>query len=190
MRRSLLLIVSVAAASLAARAQPAVPAGAVGADDIFAPGARLRISVPSVSREQIVGRVVSQDGRSLVFDTVDPGTERRRFLPRNVAVDEVRRVSLPLGSIQLAQVSVGRSRARAALKTGIVAALVGGTFLGLNYMATDSIIRMRGFVEGFRTGALVSAAVALPIGFGAGREKWRTVLGAERQHRREGPSAR
>lgn len=176
---SLRVVTLAALAALVLGASPAVAQTAVapGGADPFAPGMRLRITAATVHRGRLVGRVIRHTADSLEIDTVEVSAERRMFFPVTVLVTKHRRVALPLAAIDSLQVSSGRSRARGMVRLATRAAVIGGVALGFNYMSGTRRPSLRNFSEGFRTGAVLAASLAAPVGFHMGRERWTPVRG-------------
>jgi hypothetical protein len=179
---SLLALLALAPLAPAARAQQVVPPSAA---EVFAAGTRLRMSVPSLQRERIVGTVIARVADTVVVDTVDAAAEHRMWFPTTITVAEHRRVSIPVALIDTLQVSVGRSRPGGMLRLAARAALYGGLALGVNYMSGNNRVNMRNFSAGFRTGAVLAAVVAAPIGFRRGQERWATVFDSRRERPRD-----
>ena len=188
MKSPVLLLAVLAVVPLSDRAAHAQQVIAPPNADVFAPGTRLRISIPSLQRDKVVGKVIQRIADTLVVDTVDAEREHRMFFPSTIAVAEYRRMSLPVSLIDTLQVSVGRSRSHGMVRLATKAAIIGGLALGVNYMSGTNNVNMRNFASGFRTGAIAAAVIAGPIGFRRGQEKWATVFGADVKKPQERPA--
>ena len=131
---SLLLVPGFAAAS---RAQEP------GTREIFI-GSRVRIFAPNLRSDRYVGRIDSLDTSALVLDTA--GARIRLGIDMGpVLVDQFRKVSIPLASINRIEVSGGRTE--------------------INPGFGD-------FVKGFPAGAIAGTIIGGTVGFALGGESW------------------
>jgi hypothetical protein len=142
------------------------------ADSVRGPeiGSRVRVFAPELRTDRYVGRIKSLDASVMVLDT----GEVRTVLGMEsgpVLVDEFRRVTIRLSTIERLEVSGGRT-VRSALARGMIyGALIGATLFGLGNMpevnpgASD-------FFKGAPTGLIVGAIGGAIVGFGVGGESW------------------
>jgi hypothetical protein len=134
-------------------------------------GTRVRVFAPELRTDRYVGRIKSLDGSVMVLDT----GEVRTVLGMEsgpVLVDEFRRVTIRLATIERLEVSNGRT-VRGAVARGLVfGALIGGVLFGLGNMpevnpdASD-------FIRGVPVGLVVGSIGGAIVGFGVGGESWR-----------------
>jgi hypothetical protein len=176
----LALFAAPAGAAVAQEAFPARSAAPRAEDALratFAPGTRVRIDAPTVSRERIVGTVRALRADSIVLDTADAQRESRMFFPTTVLVEDYRRVTLAVGEVAHMERSRGRSRLLGALKTGIRGALIAGTIAGLGSLSAGSRdgITLRDFTRGAGEGAVLGIAIGGSFGWAYGSERWQPV---------------
>jgi hypothetical protein len=133
-------------------------------------GTRVRVFAPELRTDRYIGRIKSLDGSVMVLDT----GEVRTVLGMEsgpILVDQYRRVTIRLSTIEAIEVSGGRT-ARGAVTRGIVlGAIAGGILFGLGSMPEvnpDANDFMRGVPVGLLVGGLGGAA----IGWGIGSERW------------------
>ena len=147
-------------------------AGAQSADSARGPevGSRVRVFAPDLRTDRYVGRIKSIDASVMVLDT----GEVRTVLGMEsgpILVDQFRRVTIRLSTIQAIEVSRGRT-ARSAVARGVVlGAIAGGILFGLGSMPEvnpDANDFMRGVPVGLAVGAVGGGI----IGFGIGGERW------------------
>ena len=131
-----------------------------------ASGAKVRVFAPSLSKDPIVGKVVSIGPDSLVLSPRNP-----RF---------PRRLGVPVRSLELLQVSIGRGSGRRnvlkGVRNGIVYGGLAGTVLGFAFTRPDEGV---GRVDWSFAGMLGGAVIGIPLGalFGSAyaSEKWEDV---------------
>ena len=134
-------------------------------------GTRVRVFAPDLRTDRYGGRIKSLDTSVMVLDT----GEVRTVLGMEsgpVLVDEFRRVTIRLSTIEHLEVSSGRTVRSAMARGMIFGALIGGVLFGLGNMPEvnpDANDFMRGVPVGLIVGSLGGAAV----GFGVGGEAWR-----------------
>lgn len=160
-RRSLLLLtIACSATSVLAQRAPAP----------VSIGTRVRIYAPSLRSDPYTGRVASVRGDTVVLDTAGERT-RLGFDMGPVLVDQYRRVTIPLSTVEAVEVSAGRSHVRPALK----GAVLGGLALGLiNGLQSGSQINptLKQIASGVPSGAIVGAILGGTIGYLLGSERW------------------
>ena len=147
-------------------------AGAQTPDSTRGPevGARVRVFAPELRTDRYVGRIKSIDGSVMVLDT----GEVRTVLGMEsgpVLVDQFRRVTIRLSTIEAIEVSGGRTARGAVVRGAVLGALAGAVLFGLGSMPEvnpDASDFMRGVPVGLAVGAVGGAV----IGFGIGGERW------------------
>jgi len=133
-------------------------------------GSRVRVFAPELRTDRYVGRIKSIDASVMVLDT----GEVRTVLGMEsgpILVDQFRRVTIRLSTIEALEVSGGRTVRGAATRGAMFGALVGGLLFGLGSMPEvnpDANDFMRGVPVGLVVGALGGAVV----GWGVGGERW------------------
>lgn len=133
-------------------------------------GARVRVFAPELRTDRYVGRVKSIDAAVMVLDT----GEVRTILGMEsgpVLVDQFRRVTIRLSTIEALEVSGGRTVRNATMRGAVFGALIGAVLFGLGNMPEvnpDANDFMRGVPVGLAIGALGGAVV----GWGVGGESW------------------
>lgn len=133
-------------------------------------GARVRVFAPQLRSDRYVGRIESLDAAIMVLDT----GEVRSVLGIEsgpVLVDQFRRVTIRISTIQALEVSGGRTVRSSTLRGAVLGSLVGAVIFGLGSMPEvnpDANDFMRGVPVGLAVGALGGAA----IGWGVGSERW------------------
>lgn len=133
-------------------------------------GTRVRVFAPELRTDRYVGRIKSIDAAVMVIDT----GEVRTILGMDtgpVLVDQFRRVTIRLSTIEALEVSGGRTIGGAVTKGAVFGALVGAVIFGLGNMPEvnpDANDFMRGVPIGLAIGAVGGAVV----GFGIGGERW------------------
>jgi hypothetical protein len=131
----------------------------------------VRVFAPELRTDRYVGRIKSIDGSVMVLDT----GEVRTVLGMEsgpVLVDEYRRVTIRLSTIEALEVSGGRTVRHTTFRGAVFGALIGGVLFGLGNMPEvnpDANDFMRGVPVGLAVGALGGAIV----GWGVGGESWR-----------------
>jgi hypothetical protein len=146
--------------------------GAQSADTARGPeiGARVRVFAPDLRIDRYIGRIKSLDGSVMVLDT----GEVRTVLGMEsgpILVDQFRRVTIRLSTIQAIDVSGGRTARNAMVRGAVFGALAGAVLFGLGSMPEvnpDANDFMRGVPVGLAVGAIGGAV----IGFGVGGERW------------------
>ncbi len=88
------------------------PTSELGAQDVLAPGARLRLTAPAIARERMVGRLISEDADSLRLE-VGTGV-----------------ITLPRESVTKVEISHSRSRRAHGARLGLLVGAVAGAALG------------------------------------------------------------
>jgi hypothetical protein len=147
-------------------------AGAQAADSARGPeiGTRVRVFAPDLRTDRYVGRIKSLDAAVMVLDT----GEVRTVLGMEsgpILVDQFRRVTIRLSTIQAIEVSAGRT-ARSAVARGMVfGAIAGGLLFGLGNMPEVNP-DANDFMRGVPIGLVVGAVGGGIIGFGIGGERW------------------
>lgn len=147
-------------------------AGAQSTDTTRGPevGSRVRVFAPDLRTDRYVGRIKSIDASVMVLDT----GEVRTVLGMEsgpILVDQFRRVTIRLATIEEIEVSGGRTARSAVMRGAVFGALAGGILFGLGSMPEinpDANDFMRGVPLGLAVGALGGAV----IGFGIGGERW------------------
>jgi hypothetical protein len=136
-------------------------------------GSRVRVFAPELRTDRYVGRIKSIDASVMVLDT----GEVRTVLGMDtgpILVDQFRRVTIRLSTIEALEVSGGRTVRGAAMRGAVFGALIGGLIFGLGSMPEvnpDANDFMRGVPLGLVVGALGGAVV----GWGVGGERWLPV---------------
>jgi len=133
-------------------------------------GARVRVFAPELRTDRYIGRIKSIDGAVMVLDTGEVrtvlGMESGPLL-----VDQFRRVTIRLSTIEAIEVSGGRTARGAVVRGAVFGALAGAVLFGLGSMPEvnpDANDFMRGVPVGLAIGALGGAV----IGWGIGGERW------------------
>jgi hypothetical protein len=133
-------------------------------------GARVRVFAPELRTDRYIGRIKSIDGAVMVLDTGEVrtvlGMESGPLL-----VDQFRRVTIRLSTIEAIEVSGGRTARGAVVRGAVFGALAGAVLFGLGSMPEvnpDANDFMRGVPVGLAIGALGGAV----IGWGIGSERW------------------
>ncbi|HEX6315639.1 MAG TPA: hypothetical protein VFZ73_12305 [Gemmatimonadaceae bacterium] len=133
-------------------------------------GTRVRVFAPDLRSDRYVGRIKSLDASVMVLDT----GEVRNVLGMEsgpVLVDQYRRVTIRLSTIEALEVSGGRTAKSAVVRGMVLGALAGGILFGLGSMPEvnpDANDFMRGVPLGLVVGALGGGV----IGWGVGGERW------------------
>lgn len=133
-------------------------------------GARVRVFAPELRTDRYVGRITSIDGSVMVLDT----GEVRTVLGMEsgpVLVDQFRRVTIRLSTIEALEVSGGRTARGTAFRGAVFGALAGAVLFGLGSMPEvnpDASDFMRGVPVGLAVGAIGGSI----IGWGIGGERW------------------
>jgi hypothetical protein len=151
---------------------PLASAGAQATDSVRGPeiGWRVRVFAPELRTDRYVGRIKSLDQSVMVLDTGDVRTVLG-MESGPVLVDEFRRVTIRLATIQALEVSGGRTVRNSTVRGAIFGSLVGALILGLGNMPEvnpDANDFIRGVPIGLAIGALGGAIV----GWGVGGERW------------------
>lgn len=133
-------------------------------------GTRVRVFAPELRTDRYIGRIKSIDASVMVLDT----GEVRTVLGMEsgpVLVDQFRRVTIRLSTIEAIEVSGGRTARGAAVRGAVLGALAGALLFGLGSMpevnpsASD-------FLRGVPVGLAVGSIGGAVIGFGIGGERW------------------
>lgn len=133
-------------------------------------GTRVRVFAPELRTDRYVGRIKSIDGSVMVLDT----GEVRTVLGMEsgpVLVDQFRRVTIRLTTIEALEVSGGRTVRGTMMRGAVFGALAGAVLFGLGSMPEvnpDANDFMRGVPTGLAVGAIGGAI----IGWGVGGERW------------------
>lgn len=133
-------------------------------------GTRVRVFAPELRTDRYVGRIKSIDGSVMVLDT----GEVRTVLGMEsgpVLVDQFRRVTIRLSTIEALEVSGGRTARGSAVRGALFGALAGAVLFGLGSMPEvnpDANDFMRGVPVGLAVGAIGGSI----IGWGIGGERW------------------
>jgi hypothetical protein len=133
-------------------------------------GSRVRVFAPELRTDRYIGRIKSIDASVMVLDT----GEVRTVLGMEsgpVLVDQFRRVTIRLSTIEAIEVSGGRTARGAVARGALLGALAGAVLFGLGSMPEvnpDANDFMRGVPIGLAVGAVGGAV----IGFGIGGERW------------------
>ena len=133
-------------------------------------GTRVRVFAPDLRTDRYIGRIKSLDGSVMVLDT----GEVRTVLGMEsgpILVDQFRRVTIRLSTIQAIDVSGGRTARNAVMRGAVFGALAGAVLFGLGSMPEvnpDANDFMRGVPVGLAVGAIGGGIV----GFGIGGERW------------------
>lgn len=165
--------------------QPRFAGLAIAATIVFAPGldaqtadsgrgpevgTRVRVFAPELRTDRYIGRIKSIDGSVMVLDT----GEVRSVLGMEsgpVLVDQFRRVTIRLTTIEALEVSGGRTVRGTMMRGAVFGALAGAVLFGLGSMPEvnpDANDFMRGVPVGLAVGAIGGAV----IGWGVGGERW------------------
>jgi len=171
-RRKVVLLTKIAGLAIAASFVVVARLDAQSADSGRGPevGIRVRVFAPELRTDRYVGRIKSLDASVMVLDT----GEVRNVLGMEsgpVLVDQFRRVTIRLSTIEALEVSGGRTARGTALRGAVFGALIGGLLFGLGSMPEvnpDANDFMRGVPVGLAVGAVGGAV----IGWGVGGERW------------------
>ena len=133
-------------------------------------GSRVRVFAPELRTDRYVGRIKSIDASVMVLDT----GEVRTVLGMEsgpILVDQFRRVTIRLSTIEALEVSGGRTVRGAVMRGAVVGALVGGLLFGLGSMPEVNP-DFRDFVRGVPVGLVVGTLGGAIVGWGVGGERW------------------
>ena len=133
-------------------------------------GSRVRVFAPELRTDRYVGRIKSIDASVMVLDT----GEVRSVLGMEsgpVLVDEFRRVTIRLSTIEALEVSGGRTVRGTMMRGAVFGALVGGLLFGLGSMPEINP-GAKDFLRGVPVGLVVGALGGVVIGWGVGGERW------------------
>lgn len=133
-------------------------------------GTRVRVFAPELRTDRYVGRIKSIDASVMVLDT----GEVRTVLGMEsgpVLVDQFRRVTIRLSTIEAIEVSGGRTARGAAVRGAMLGALAGAVLFGLGSMPEVNP-DANDFLKGVPAGLAVGAIGGAVIGFGIGGERW------------------
>jgi len=133
-------------------------------------GARVRVFAPDLRTDRYIGRIKSLDGSVMVLDT----GEVRTVLGMEsgpILVDQFRRVTIRLSTIQAIDVSGGRTARNAVMRGAVFGALAGAVLFGLGGMPEVNP-DANDFMKGVPLGLAVGAVGGGIIGFGIGGERW------------------
>ena len=133
-------------------------------------GTRVRVFAPELRTDRYVGRIQSLDNSVMVLDT----GEVRNVLGMEsgpVLVDQFRRVTIRLSTIEALEVSGGRTSRGSVLRGAVLGSLIGGLLFGLGAMPEINP-DFADFVSGVPVGLAVGAVGGAVIGFGIGSERW------------------
>lgn len=133
-------------------------------------GTRVRVFAPELRTDRYVGRIQSIDAGVMVLDT----GEVRTVLGMEsgpVLVDQYRRVTIRLTTIQALEVSGGRTAGGATLRGAVLGSIVGGLLFGLGSMPEVNP-DANDFVRGLPVGLAVGAVGGAVIGWAVGGERW------------------
>lgn len=133
-------------------------------------GSRVRVFAPDLRTDRYVGRIKSIDASVMVLDT----GEVRTVLGMEsgpILVDQFRRVTIRLSTIEAIEVSGGRTARSAVMRGAVFGALAGGLLFGLGSMPEVNP-DANDFVRGVPLGLAVGAVGGAVIGFGIGSERW------------------
>jgi hypothetical protein len=153
----------------------ATPVAVAGAQDAavrggISVGTRVRVYAPDLREDRYVGRVDSLGSDVIVLDTAGLRT-RLGFDTGPVLVDEYRRVSIRLSSIQALEVSGGRTKRSSTIRGAVVGALIGGLVLGLGNLPEVNP-STQDFLAGAPAGLIAGGLIGGTIGWGLGGESW------------------
>jgi len=133
-------------------------------------GARVRVFAPELRTDRYIGRVKSLDRSVMVLDT----GEVRTVLGMEsgpVLVDEYRRVTIRLSTIQALEVSGGRTVRNSTVRGAVFGAIIGGVLFGLGNMPEVNP-DANDFVRGIPVGLAIGAIGGAIVGWGVGGESW------------------
>lgn len=167
MRKTKMVVLAVAATVACITRADAQAADSARGPEV---GTRVRVFAPDLRSDRYVGRIKSLDASVMVLDT----GEVRTVLGMEsgpVLVDQYRRVTIRLSTIEALEVSGGRTAKNAVVRGMVLGALAGGILFGLGSMPEvnpDANDFMRGVPLGLAVGALGGGV----IGWGVGGERW------------------
>lgn len=149
-----------------------VSLGAQASDSARGPeiGARVRVFAPELRTDRYIGRVKSLDRSVMVLDT----GEVRTVLGMEsgpVLVDEYRRVTIRLSTIEALEVSGGRTVRNSTVRGAVFGAIIGGVLFGLGNMPEVNP-DANDFVRGIPVGLAIGAIGGAIVGWGVGGERW------------------
>lgn len=133
-------------------------------------GTRVRVFAPELRTDRYVGRIQSLDNSVMVLDT----GEVRNVLGMEsgpILVDQFRRVTIRLSTIEALEVSGGRTSRGSVLRGAVLGSLIGGLLFGLGAMPEINP-DFADFMSGVPVGLAVGAVGGAVIGFGIGSERW------------------
>lgn len=166
----------------------AAPADTARRVSPFVVGQRVRVLVPVLGFEKVVGTVDSLREGVVVLDTTDRGRPGL-FGGGPVMVERYRRVAINVGDLRSVEVSTGRNRVSAMLRyagIGLLAgAVLGGVFNSPQFNPTWADFR-----GGMIPGAIIGTLGGGYIGYRQGRELWSPIPGPYIVRPRPGPERR
>ena len=163
---SLMALVVAASATCLTSASAQTPDSARGPEV----GTRVRVFAPELRTDRYVGRIKSIDASVMVLDT----GEVRTVLGMEsgpVLVDQFRRVTIRISTIEAIEVSGGRTARGAVVRGAMLGALAGAVLFGLGSMPEVNP-DANDFIRGVPAGLAVGAIGGAVIGFGIGGERW------------------
>ena len=146
--------------------------GAQSADTTRGPeiGTRVRVFAPELRSDPYIGRIKSIDNAAIVLDT----GETRTVLGMEsgpVLVDEFRRVTIRLSTIEELEVSGGVTRGGSVMRGMLFGALIGGVLFGLGNMPEVNP-DANDFMKGVPVGLIVGGVTGAVVGWSVGGERW------------------
>jgi hypothetical protein len=133
-------------------------------------GTRVRVFAPDLRTDRYVGRIKSMDASVMVLDT----GEVRTVLGMEsgpILVDQFRRVTIRLSTIEQIEVSGGRTARGAVVRGAVFGALAGAVLFGLGSMPEVNP-DANDFLRGVPLGLAIGAVGGGIVGFGIGGERW------------------
>jgi hypothetical protein len=133
-------------------------------------GTRVRVFAPELRTDRYIGRIKVLDAAVMVIDT----GEVRTVLGMEsgpVLVDQFRRVTIRLTTIEALEVSGGRTVRGAMTRGAVLGALAGAVLFGLGSMPEVNP-DANDFMRGVPLGLAFGAAGGTIIGWGIGGERW------------------
>ncbi len=150
-------------------------AGAQDSEPVRVPevGTRVRVFAPELRTDRYVGRIQSLDASVMVLDTGEVRTVLG-IESGPVLVDQFRRVTIRLSTIQAIEVSGGRVAGGTTLRGAVLGALAGGVLFGLGSMPEVNP-DANDFLRGVPLGLVFGAVGGGFLGWMIGGERWLPV---------------
>lgn len=151
-------------------------------------GERLRVTVPALGEDPIVGVLDSLRETVMVLDTA---VHERRFMldPGPPTIEKYRRIAINFDDIRNLEVSRGRSKKKGMLVGATIGAVIGAVSLGFGNTPQYNP-GWADFKNGIVPGIAIGAPVGAALGYLLGRERWRPIPGPWKPGASPAPASR